>query len=43
MLYSWQQINTAEMLDLAVEFIKDLQKQVKVKLQLMKNIIFDSN
>ena len=27
---SWQQTNTADMLDLAVEYIKDLQKQYKV-------------
>jgi len=30
MLPSWQQTSTADMLDLAVEYIKDLQKQVKV-------------
>ena len=28
--FQWQQTNTADMLDSAVEYIKDLQKQVKV-------------
>ena len=31
---SVQQTNTADMLDLAVEYIKDLQKQVKVMFQI---------
>lgn len=29
-LCSWQQTNTSDMLDLAVDYIKDLQKQFKV-------------
>ncbi len=34
MLNPWQQTNTAEMLELAVEYIKDLQKEVKVIMDL---------
>lgn len=30
MIVHWQQTNTSDMLDLAVSYIKDLQKQVKV-------------
>jgi len=28
--FTWQQTSTADMLDLAVEYIKDLRQQVKV-------------
>ena len=34
-LFILQQTNTADMLDLAVEYIKDLQKQVKVLYKLL--------
>ena len=32
-LFFWQQTNTADMLDLAVEYIKDLQKQYSVNMR----------
>ncbi len=34
-LFLLQQTNTADMLDLAVEYIKDLQKQVKVLFKML--------
>lgn len=39
----WQQTNTADMLDLAVDYIKDLQKQVQVTTKKIKFASSPSN
>lgn len=39
----WQQTNTADMLDLAVEYIKDLQKQFKVRKESSEEIFLVFN